>query len=106
MKKAPLRIRVKLRSYDHRLLDNVTSRLVRAAVNTGAAVRGPVPLPTKRKIITVLRSPHIDKKSREQFMLLIHRRLVDIYPQSPQATVDSLSKLDIPSGVDIEVKLV
>ncbi len=100
----PIRIRIRLQSYDHTLVDRTVERIVKTVKQTDAIIRGPVPLPTKRKIFTVLRSPHVNKDSREQFMLRIHRRLIDIYPRNTSRTIEALTKLTIPSGVDIEVK--
>ena len=97
-------IRIKLKAYDHSLIDKSTEKIIRTARATGAAISGPIPLPTKKRIYTVLRSPHVDKKSREQFETRIHKRLIDIYDSNPQ-TVDSLMKLDLPAGVDIEIKV-
>ena len=97
------RIRIRLKSYDHALLDQSASEIVRTARRTGALTSGPVPLPTKKSIYTVLRSPHVDKKSREQFEIRIHKRLIDITRSSAQ-TMEALEKLDIPAGVDIEIK--
>jgi small subunit ribosomal protein S10 len=98
------KIRIKLRSYDHSMLDQTAGEIVRTARRTGALTRGPVPLPTRKSIFTVLRSPHVDKKSREQFEIRIHKRLIDI-TQSTAQTVDALTRLDLPAGVDIEIKL-
>jgi len=98
------KIRIRLKAYDHASLDHSSDEIVRTAKRTGARISGPVPLPTKRTIYTVLRSPHIDKKSREQFETRIHKRLIDIYDSNPQ-TVDSLMKLDLPAGVDIEIQV-
>ena len=98
------KIRIKLKSYDHASLDHSSDEIVRTAKRTGARISGPVPLPTRRTIYTVLKSPFIDKKSREQFETRIHKRLIDIYDSNPQ-TVDSLMKLDLPAGVDIEIKV-
>jgi len=98
------KIRIKLKAYDHASLDHSSDEIVRTAKRTGARISGPVPLPTKRTIYTVLRSPHVDKKSREQFETRIHKRLIDIYDSNPQ-TVDSLMKLDLPAGVDIEIQV-
>ncbi len=98
------KIRIKLRSYDHRMIDRSAADIVRAAIATGAAIRGPVPLPTRRRVYTVLRSPHIDKKSREQFEVRTHKRLIDIV-KSTQQTIDALMKLDLPAGVDVEIKM-
>lgn len=97
------RIRIKLRSYDHRMLDASVSRIVETAQKTGAIVAGPVLLPVRIKKYTVLRSPHTDKKSREQFEMRIHKRLIDL--KSPTSkTVDELMKLDLPAGVDVAIK--
>ena len=97
------RIRLKLQSYDHRLLDKAVKQIVLTAKRTGAQLMGPVPLPNKRRCFTVLRSPHIDKKSREQFELKVHKRILDIISPSDK-TMDSLMKLNISSGVDVEIK--
>jgi small subunit ribosomal protein S10 len=97
-------IRIRLRAYDYRVLDQSTSEIVNTAKRTGAKVCGPIPLPTDIEKFTVLRSPHIDKKSREQFEMRTHKRLLDIVEWSPQ-TVDALMKLDLPAGVDVEIKL-
>lgn len=99
------KIRVKLKAYDHRLLDQFTSQIVDTAKRTGALVSGPVPLPTRRTIYTVLRSPHIDKKSREQFEMRTHKRLLDILDPTPK-TVDSFMRLDMPAGVDVVLELI
>lgn len=98
------RIRIKLKSYDHYLIDKSAERIVRTVKQTGAIVSGPVPLPTRRTIYTVLRSPHVDKKSREQFEMRVHKRLIDIFSSS-QRTIDALMKLELPAGVDVEVKV-
>ncbi len=97
------KIRIKLKGYDHRLLDQSAAEIVESARRTGASVAGPVPLPTKREIYTVLRSPHIDKKSREQFQMKTHKRLLDIINPTSK-TIDALKKLDLPAGVDVEIK--
>ena len=97
------KIRVTLKAYDHRLLDMFTKEIVDTAKKTGATVSGPVPLPTRRTIYTVLRSPNIDKKSREQFEMRTHKRLIDIIDPTPK-TVDSFMKIDVPAGVDIELE--
>ena len=97
------RIRIRLKAYDHYLLDKSTDKIVKTAKNTGALVLGPIPLPTKRSLYTVNRSVHVDKKSREQFELKIHKRIVDLLNTTPK-TVDALMKLDMPAGVDIEIK--
>lgn len=97
------KIRIKLVAYDHRLLDISTEEIVETAKRTGAGVAGPIPLPTRREIFTVLRSPHVDKKSREQFQVKTHKRILDII--SPTAkTIDALKKLDLPAGVYVEIK--
>ncbi len=97
-------IRIRLKAFDHRVLDQSTSEIVNTARRTGAQVRGPIPMPTRIEKFTVLRSPHIDKKSREQFEIRTHKRLLDIIDPTPQ-TVDALMKLDLAAGVDIEIKL-
>ena len=97
-------IRISLRAYDHILLDKSTEKIVKTAKSTGAIISGPIPLPSKRTIYTILRSPHVDKKSREQFQTKIHKRLVDIINSTPK-TVESLMKLDLPAGVDVEIKV-
>ncbi|OGX15579.1 MAG: 30S ribosomal protein S10 [Omnitrophica WOR_2 bacterium RBG_13_41_10] len=97
------KIRLKLKAYDHRLLDQAVVEIVDTVRRTGAKISGPVPLPTKREIYTVLRSPVIDKKSREQFELSTHKRLIDIYEPTSK-TIDALKKLNLPAGVDIEIK--
>jgi small subunit ribosomal protein S10 len=97
------KIRIKLKAYDHYSLDKSTKEITRTVLRTGARIAGPIPLPTKRTVYTVLRSPHVDKKSREQFETRIHKRLIDIYESTPQ-TVDALMKLDLPAGVDVEIK--
>jgi small subunit ribosomal protein S10 len=98
------KIRIKLKAYDHRLLDRSTVEIIETVRRTGAIVLGPVPLPTEIVRYTVLRSPHVDKKSREQFEIRTHKRLVDIVNPN-QRTIDSLMKLDLPAGVDVEIKL-
>ncbi len=98
------KLRIKLKAYDHNLLDKSTEKIVRTAKSTGAVISGPIPLPTDRTVYTVLRSPHVDKKSREQFQTKIHKRLIDIL-NSTSKTVDALMKLDLPAGVDIEIKV-
>ena len=97
-------IRIRLKAFDHRVLDQSTSEIVNTAKRTGARVRGPIPLPTRIERFTVNRSPHIDKKSREQFEIRTHKRVLDIVDPTPQ-TVDALMKLDLASGVDVEIKL-
>ncbi len=100
---ATQRIRIKLKSYDHNLIDKSSERIVRTVKQTGAVISGPIPLPTKRTVYTVNRSPHVDKKSREQFEARIHKRLIDIF-SSTQKTIDALMRLELPAGVDVEVK--
>ncbi|MFZ1081541.1 MAG: 30S ribosomal protein S10 [Candidatus Kryptoniota bacterium] len=97
-------IRIKLKSYDHALIDKSAEKIVRTIKSTGAVVSGPIPLPTKKTIYTVLRSPHVDKRSREQFELRQHKRVIYIYNASSKS-VDSLTKLDLPAGVDVEMKV-
>ena len=97
------KIRIKLKAYDHRLLDQSTAEIVETVRRTGAKISGPIPLPTKRELYTVLRSPVIDKKSREQFQLTTHKRLIDIVEPTSK-TVDALRKLNLPSGVYVEIK--
>ena len=97
-------IRISLRAYDHILLDKSTEKIVKTAKSTGAIISGPIPLPSKRSIYTILRSPHVNKKSREQFEIRTHKRLLDIVDPTPQ-TVDALMKLDLAAGVDVEIKL-
>jgi small subunit ribosomal protein S10 len=97
-------IRIRLKAFDHRILDASTREIVNTAKRTGAQVRGPIPLPTRIEKFTVNRSPHVDKKSREQFEMRTHKRLLDIVDPTPQ-TVDALMKLDLAAGVDVEIKL-
>lgn len=98
------KIRIRLKAYEHRVLDESADKIVESAKRTGAQVSGPIPLPTERTLYTVIRSPHDFKKSREQFEMRTHKRLIDIIDPTPK-TVDALMKLDLPSGVDIEIKL-
>ena len=98
------RIRIRLKAFDHRLIDISAQEIVDTAKRTGAQVRGPIPLPTSIVKFTVLRGPHVDKKSREQFEIRTHRRLIDILDPTPQ-TVDALMKLELSAGVDVEIKL-
>ena len=97
------KIRIRLKAYDARILDQSSTEIVDTAKRTGARVAGPIPLPTVINKYTVLRSPHVDKKSREQFEIRTHKRLIDIFEPTPQ-TVDALMKLDLPAGVDVEIK--
>ncbi|HEB84180.1 MAG TPA: 30S ribosomal protein S10 [Bacteroidetes bacterium] len=96
-------IRIRLKAYDHNLLDKSTQKIIQTARATGAVISGPIPLPTRRTVYTVLRSPHVDKKSREQFETRVHKRLIDIL-NSTSKTIDALMKLELPAGVDIEIK--
>ena len=97
------KIRIKLKSFDHNLVDNSAEKIVKAVKSTGAAVSGPIPLPTRKERFTVLRSPHVSKKSREQFEIRTHKRLVDILSPTGK-TIDALNKLSLPAGVDIKIK--
>ena len=97
------KIRIRLKAYDHNLLDKSTEKIVKTAKNTGALVLGPIPLPTKKTIITVNKSVFVDKKSREQFQIKVHKRIMDLM-NSTSKTVDALMKLDMPAGVDIEIR--
>ena len=101
---ANYRIRIKLKAYEHNLIDQSAEKIVETARRTGARVSGPIPLPTEKEIVTILRSPHVNKDSREQFEIRTHNRLIDILQPSAK-TVDALMKLDLPAGVDIEIKL-
>jgi len=98
------KIRIKLKSYDHNLVDKSAEKIVKTVKATGAVVSGPIPLPTHKRIYTVLRSPHVNKKAREQFQLCSYKRLMEIYSSSSK-TVDALMKLELPSGVDVELKI-
>ena len=98
------KIRIRLKAYDHRLLDASAEKIVETAKRTGAQIAGPIPLPTEKNIYTILRSPHVNKDSREQFEMRTHKRLIDIIEHTPK-TMDSLMRLDLPAGVDIEIKL-
>ena len=97
-------VRIRLKAYDHRLLDASAARIVETAKRTGAQISGPVPLPTEKNIYTILRSPHVNKDSREQFEMRTHKRLIDILEPTSK-TMDALMRLDLPAGVDIEIKL-
>ena len=97
------RIRIRMEGYDHEVLDRTAAEIVKTAQDNQAEVHGPIPLPTRVERYTVLRSPHIDRKSREQFEIRTHKRLIDIFEPTPQ-TVDALMKLDLPAGVDVEIK--
>ena len=98
------KIRIRLKAYDHRLLDASAEKIVETAKRTGAQIAGPIPLPTEKNIYTILRSPHVNKDSREQFEMRTHKRLIDIIEPTPK-TMDSLMRLVLPAGVDIEIKL-
>ena len=97
-------IRIRLKAYDHQLIDQAAEKIVDTAKRSGAEVSGPIPLPTKREIVTILRSPHVNKDSREQFERRTHKRLIDVVKSSPK-TVEALMNLDLPAGVDIEIKV-
>lgn len=101
-KQSHSKIRIRLKGYDQRVLDSATNDIVETAKRTGASVAGPIPLPTRREIYTVLRSPHVDRKSREQFEARTHKRLLDIIPTGK--TIDALKSLSLPAGVDIKIK--
>lgn len=101
---ASQKIRIKLKAYEHTIIDQSAARIVETAKRTGSRVSGPIPLPTEKEIVTILRSPHKHKDSREQFEMRTHKRLIDIL-QPTQKTVESLTKLDLPAGVEIEIKL-
>ena len=98
------RIRIKLKSYDHNLVDKSAEKIVKSVKSTGAVVSGPNPLPTHKNIFTILRSPHVNSNSKEQFQLCTYKRLLDIYSSSSK-TVDALMKLELPSGVDVDIKI-
>lgn len=98
------KIRIKLKSYDHNLVDKSAEKILKTVRSTGAVVTGPIPLPTRRKVFTVLKSPHVNKKARDQYELSTYKRLLDIY-SSTSKTVDALMKLELPSGVDVEIKV-
>lgn len=104
MAKGNQKIRIRLKAYDHKVLDQSAERIIETAKRSGAEVSGPVPLPTEKQIITILRAVHKDKDAREQFEMRTHKRLIDILKPTPK-TVDSLMRLDLPAGVDIEIKL-
>lgn len=98
------KIRIRLKAYDHKILDRSAVQLVETATRTGATVSGPIPLPTEKNIYTILRSPHVNKDSREQFEMRTHKRLIDVLDPTPK-TVDALMRLELPAGVDIEMKV-
>ena len=97
-------IRIRLKAYDHQIIDQSAEKIVETAKRTGASVSGPIPLPTKKEVVTILRSPHVNKDSREQFERRTHKRLIDVIKPSPK-TVEALMSLELPAGVDIEIKL-
>ena len=99
-----VKIRIKLKAYDYRLLDSSVSEIVKSAKNTGAKIVGPIPLPTDKTVYTVLRSPHVDKKSQDQFEMRVHKRVIDILNPTPQTT-NALKKLSLPAGVHVEIKV-
>jgi small subunit ribosomal protein S10 len=98
------KIRIKLKSYDFNLVDKSAEKIVKTVKSTGAVISGPIPLPTRKKIFTVLKSPHVNKKARDQYQVCSYKRLLDIYSSTPK-TVDSLMKLELPSGVEVEIKV-
>jgi len=98
------RIRIRLKAYDYRIIDKSAAQIIQTAERSGAVIIGPVPLPTDRKVITVIRSPHVHKDSREQFEMRVHKRLIDVVDPTPK-TIDSLMSLDLPAGVDVEIKM-
>ena len=99
------KVRIKIKSFDHSLVDQSAEKIVKTVRSSGAIVTGPIPLPTHKRIYTVLRSPHVNKKAREQFQLANHKRLMDIYSSSSK-TIDALMKLELPSGVHVEIKVI
>ncbi|MDD3679469.1 MAG: 30S ribosomal protein S10 [Candidatus Shapirobacteria bacterium] len=101
---ADLRVRVRLKAYDHRVIDEAAAKIVETALLTGAKVAGPIPLPTQRKLFSILKSPHTDKNAQAHYEMLIHKRLIDIL-EPTNKTIDSLQHLDLPAGVDIEIKM-
>ena len=104
MNVAQEKIRIRLKAYDHQLIDQAAERIVETATRTGARVSGPIPLPTKREIVTILRSPHVNKDSREQFERRTHKRLIDVINPA-QKTIENLASLELPAGVEIEIKM-
>lgn len=104
MAKNSQKIRIRLKAYDHEIIDKSARKIVETALESGAKVSGPIPLPTRRSIYCVIRSPHVDKDSREHFEIQTHKRLIDIFDPTPK-TVDSLMRINLPAGVDIEIKL-
>ena len=104
MAKNSQKIRIRLKAYDHEIIDKSARKIVETALESGAKISGPIPLPTRRSIYCVIRSPHVDKDSREHFEIQTHKRLIDIFDTTPK-TVDSLMRINLPAGVDIEIKL-
>ncbi len=98
------RLRVKLKSFDHRVIDQAVGKILETALSTGSKVVGPIPLPTSRRIMTVTTSPHVDKNARDHYEMLVHKRLIDILDPTPK-TIEGLSNMELPAGVDIEVKM-
>lgn len=98
------RIRIRLKAYDHKVIDQASKQIIDTALRTGASLAGPIPLPTRKSTFTVIKSPHIYKKSREQFEMRIHKRLIDVYDPTPK-TIDSLMSLSLPAGCDVEIKM-
>ncbi len=103
-KEAGLRIRIRLKAYDHKVIDQSTKQIVETALRTGATIAGPIPLPTKKTVFTVVKSPHVFKKGREQFEMRIHKRIIDVFEPTPK-TIDSLMNLSLPAGVEAEIKM-
>lgn len=98
------RIRIRLKAYDHKVIDQSTKQIVETALRTGATIAGPIPLPTKKTVFTVVKSPHVYKKSREQFEMRVHKRIIDVFSPTPK-TIDSLMNLSLPAGVEAEIKM-
>jgi len=98
------RIRIRLKAYDHKVIDQAAKQIIDTALRTGASLAGPIPLPTERSMFTVIKSPHVYKKSREQFEMRIHKRLIDVFEPTPK-TIDSLMNLSLPAGCDVEIKM-
>lgn len=98
------RIRIRLKAYDHKVIDQSTKQIVETALRTGATIAGPIPLPTKKTVFTVVKSPHVFKKGREQFEMRIHKRIIDVFEPTPK-TIDSLMNLSLPAGVEAEIKM-
>lgn len=98
------RIRIRLKAYDHKIIDQAAKQIIDTALRTGATLSGPIPLPTRRSVYTVLKSPHVFKKSREQFEMRVHKRLIDVYDPTAK-TIDSLTNLSLPAGCDVEIKM-